>query len=73
MSVRKHEFPASRYPSIPVSVGLRYPWWRLVAASGAVVVVALFAHWIWGEAFGRTQILALVLIGAGVYLLGREA
>ena len=43
MSGRKHEFPASRYPSIPVSVGLRYPWLRLVAASGAVVVIALFA------------------------------
>ena len=43
MSGRTHEFLASRYPSIPVSVGLRYPWWRLVAASGAVVVVALFA------------------------------
>ena len=26
-----------------MSVGLRYPWWRLVFASAAVVVVALFA------------------------------
>jgi len=43
------------------------------SVSISYVVVALLAHWIWGEAFGRNQILALVLIGAGIYILGREA
>jgi len=51
---------------IPLSVA--FP-----SVSIGYVVVALLAHWIWGEAFGRTQILALVLIGTGVYILGREA
>ena len=51
---------------IPLSVA--FP-----SVSIGYVVVALLAHWVWGEAFGRTQILALVLIGTGVFLLGREA
>ena len=37
------------------------------------VVVSFFAHLIWGESFGRVQLLALVLICGGVYLMGREA
>jgi drug/metabolite transporter (DMT)-like permease len=43
------------------------------SVSVSYVVVSLFAHWIWGEAFGRSQIFALVLISAGIYILGREA
>ena len=43
MSGRTQDIPASRYPSIPVSVGFRYPWWRLVFASVLLFVVALFA------------------------------
>ena len=43
------------------------------SVSISYVVVAFFAHWIWGESFGRTQILAMALISAGVYILGREA
>ena len=51
---------------VPISVA--FP-----SVSISYVVVSLLAHWIWGEAFGRTQILALVLIGFGLYILGREA
>lgn len=43
MSGRIQDISASRYPTVPVSVGLRYPWWRLVFASVVVVAVALFA------------------------------
>ena len=43
MSGRTQEIQASRYPTIPMSVGLRYPWWRLVFALAVVVMVALFA------------------------------
>jgi len=43
------------------------------SVSISYLVVALFAHWIWGEPFGRSQILALVLISAGIYILGRDA
>ena len=51
---------------IPLSVA--FP-----SVSISYIVVAFFAHWVWGESFGRTQILALALISVGVYIMGREA
>jgi len=51
---------------IPLSVA--FP-----SISLSYVVVAFLAHWIWGESFGRTQILALALICCGTSMLGREA
>ena len=51
---------------IPVSVA--FP-----TVSISYVLVALAAHYLWGEPFARAQYLALALIGTGVFLLGREA
>ena len=39
------------------------------SVSISYVIVALVAHFLWKEAFGVYQILALVLICSGVYLL----
>lgn len=50
---------------IPLSVA--FP-----SVSISYVVVAIFAHWFWGESLGRSQFIALALIGAGIYILGRE-
>jgi small multidrug resistance pump len=47
---------------IPLSVA--FP-----SVSSSYIVVAIMAHLIWGEPFGRAQIAALVLIGSGIYLL----
>ena len=51
---------------IPLSVA--FP-----SVSGSYLIVAILAHVIWGEPFGRVQILALLLIGAGIYLLGSKS
>ena len=51
---------------IPLSVA--FP-----SVSLSYVVVAFFAHWIWGEPFARAQFLALVLISGGIFILGHEA
>jgi undecaprenyl phosphate-alpha-L-ara4N flippase subunit ArnE len=50
---------------IPLSVA--FP-----AVSVSYIVVAIFAHWIWGEPFGAAHFIALALIGAGVYILSRQ-
>lgn len=49
---------------IPISVA--FP-----SVSVSYVVVAFLAHLLWGEAFGRNQIFALLLIGCGIYTLSR--
>ena len=51
---------------IPLSVA--FP-----SVSLSYVVVAFFAHWIWGEPFARAHFLALALISGGIFILGREA
>ena len=51
---------------IPLSVA--FP-----SVSVSYVVIAFFAHWIWGEPFGRAHLLALALISGGIFILGREA
>ncbi len=42
------------------------------SVSISYVAVAFLAHLIWGEPFGFRQILALLLIGLGIYLLSRS-
>jgi small multidrug resistance pump len=49
---------------IPVSVA--FP-----SVSISYVAVAYLAHIIWGEAFGLKQVLALLLITSGIYILSR--
>ena len=51
--------------NIPVSVA--FP-----SVSISYVAVAYLAHVIWGEAFGLKQLLALLLIGSGIYILSRN-
>lgn len=50
---------------IPVSVASP-------SVSISYIVVAYLAHVIWGEAFGVRQIQALLLIGAGMFLLSSD-
>ena len=52
--------------NVPISVA--FP-----SVSISYFVVALFAHYIWDEPFGLWQILALILIGSGIYVLGRAS
>jgi drug/metabolite transporter (DMT)-like permease len=47
---------------IPVSVA--FP-----SVSASYIVVAIVAHFLWNEPFGIRQLLAIVLIVSGVYLL----
>lgn len=42
------------------------------SVSISYVAVAFLAHLIWGEPFGLRQILALLLIGLGIFLLSRS-
>lgn len=50
---------------IPVSVA--FP-----SVSISYVAVAYLAHLIWGETFGLRQIQALLLIGAGIFILSSD-
>ncbi len=50
---------------IPLSVA--FP-----SVSISYVIVSLIAHLIWGEYFGYRQIIALLLIGMGIYILSRN-
>jgi small multidrug resistance pump len=51
---------------IPLSVA--FP-----SVSSSYIVVAVVAHLIWGEPFGRAQIAALALIATGIYLLAAKS
>lgn len=51
---------------IPLSVA--FP-----SVSSSYVAVAIVAHLIWGEPFGRAQVAALLLIGTGIYLLAAKS
>jgi drug/metabolite transporter (DMT)-like permease len=43
------------------------------SVSLSYVVVAFFAHLIWGERFGWPQVVALGLISSGIFILTRKA
>ena len=47
---------------IPVS--LAFP-----SVAGSYVLVAVAAHYLWGESFGWQQFAGIVLIGAGIFML----
>ena len=50
--------------NIPVSVAFS-------SVSISYFFVTLIAHYLWGEPFGYQQIIALILIGSGVFLMFR--